>query len=496
MKENKFIKNIVFGFGGQIVVMVLGIIIPRIMITSYGSDVNGIVSTVTQIFSYMALLEAGISQAAKNALYKHIANKDQKGISYVVSLSRRYFRKVTVVYGIGVMLLSFITPILLKSSVDKMTIFFIVFWEGLSGVISFYYIETDIALLTADGRGYVNNGINVVNKTISYIVKIVMAYFGMNIALLQFVYFFITIIKVVFYRGYVNKTYPWLRYDAAPKTAKLPDRNAYIVTEIAWTIFSSTDMIVLSTFVSTQLASVYSIYNLVFANINNLLSTVFYSINYLLGQTYHENIKRYEKMHDAFNSLFFGSMTALMCIAYILIIPFIKLYTNGVTDINYINQELPLLFCLVQLFSWSRYVTGALSSIAGYAKRVSYISLAEAIINITLSIALVHRYSIVGVLIATVVALPLKVIYLTWLSDKKILKRSYGKTIIILGVNAALFVVTVLLKDYMGIEPTSYGQFVVYGIVLTLVYLTLSTVLNSIANPDVFVFVRNKLKRM
>ena len=48
----------------------------------------------------------------------------------------------------------------------------------------------------------------------------------------------------------------------------------------------------------------------------------------------------------------------------------------------------------------------------------------------------------------------------------------------------------------MGIEPTSYGQFVVYGIVLTLVYLTLSTVLNSIANPDVFVFVRNKLKRM
>lgn len=125
---------------------------------------------------------------------------------------------------------------------------------------------------------------------------------------------------------------------------------------------------------------------------------------------------------------------------------------------------------------------------------IEYMS--EAIINITLSIALVHRYSIVGVLIATVVALPLKVIYLTWLSDKKILKRSYGKTIIILGVNAALFVITVLLKDYMGIEPTSYGQFVVYGIVLTLVYLTLSTVLNSIANPDVFVFVRNKLKRM
>lgn len=494
MKKNKFIKNVIFGFGGQIVVMVLGIIIPRIMITSYGSDINGIVSTVTQIFSYMALLEAGISQAAKNALYKHIANKDQDSISYVVSLSRRYFRNVTAVYGIGVMLLSCIIPIILKSNVDKTTIFFIVFWEGLSGVISFYYIETDIALLTADGRGYVNNGINVVNKTISYIIKIVMAYFGMNIALLQFVYFFITIIKVVFYRGYVNKEYPWLRYDTTPKTAKLPDRNAYIITEIAWTIFSSTDMIVLSTFVSTQLASVYSIYNLVFANLNNLLSTVFYSINYLLGQTYHENIKRYEKIHDAFNSLFLGSMTSLMCITYILIIPFIRLYTNGVTDVDYINQELPLLFCLVQLFSWSRYVTGALTSIAGYAKRVSYISLIEAIINITLSIVLVHKYSIVGVLIATVVALPLKVIYLAWLSDKKILHRSYYRTIVILGVNAALFIGTVILKEYIAVEPITYGQFFVDGIVLILVYLILSVVLNSIANPDIFMFIRKKLK--
>ncbi len=495
MKENKFIKNIVFSFGGQIVVMVLGIIIPRIMITSYGSDVNGIVSTVTQIFSYMALLEAGISQAARNALYKHIANKDKDGISYVVSLSRRYFRRVTIVYGIGVMLLSSITPVILKSNVDKMTIFFIVFWEGLSGVISFYFIETDIALLTADGRGYINNGINVVNKTISYVVKIVMAYFGMNIALLQFVYFFITIIKVVYYRGYVNKEYPWLRYDTAQKTAKLPDRNAYIVTEIAWTIFSSTDMIVLSTFVSTQLASVYSIYNLVFANINNLLSTVFYGINYLLGQTYHENIERYEKIHDTFNSLFFGSMTVLMCITYILIIPFIKLYTNGVTDVDYINQELPLLFCLVQLFSWSRYVTGALSSIAGYAKRVSYISLIEAITNITLSVVLVHKYSIVGVLIATVVALPLKVLYLTWLSDKKILNRSFYKTFAILGTNAALFVGTVIAKEHIGIEPTTYGQFVVDGIILTFIYLIFGGVLNTIANPDVFTFVRKKLKK-
>lgn len=52
--------------------------------------------------------------------------------------------------------------------------------------------------------------------------------------------------------------------------------------------FSSTDMIVLSTFISTQAASVYSVYNLVFSNLNLLLNTVYSSVSYILGQTYYK----------------------------------------------------------------------------------------------------------------------------------------------------------------------------------------------------------------
>ena len=74
--KSKLAKNIVTGFGGQLIAIVLGLIVPRLLITNYGSDVNGLLSTVTQIFTYMALLEAGIGQAAKNALYKPINEKN------------------------------------------------------------------------------------------------------------------------------------------------------------------------------------------------------------------------------------------------------------------------------------------------------------------------------------------------------------------------------------------------------------------------------------
>ena len=333
--KSKLAKNIVTGFGGQLIAIVLGLIVPRLLITNYGSDVNGLLSTVTQIFTYMALLEAGIGQAAKNALYKPINEKNVTEINNVISVARSYFRRITLLYGIGVILLSIILPFVLKTNIDSFTVFLIVMFEGLSGVVSFYFIQTPSILISVDGKNYVNNEITLVNKIVSYIIKIVMASMGIKIVFLQFAYFLITIAKVLFYEYYFRKNYKWIKFQKCKKEEKLKDRNSYIITEIAWTIFSSTDMIVLSMFVSTQLSSVYSIYNMIFVNLNMLLSAVYNSLNYMLGYSYHGGIKKYEKMHDSFTIIFRGIMTILMSVCYILTVPFVNLYTRGVTDINY-----------------------------------------------------------------------------------------------------------------------------------------------------------------
>lgn len=495
MKKKEFFKNIIVGFGGQLILMILGIIIPRIMIVSYGSDVNGLLSTITQIFTYLVLLEAGIGQAAKNTLYKYLVSNDKDSVSRIVIVAKKYYAKITIYYGLAVLCLATIAPFVLKSNVDKITIFLIIILEGLSGVISFYFIETDIALLNADGKGYINNSINVLNRIIGYIVKIFMASFKLSIVTLQLAYFLITILKVIVYRIYINKQYPWLRSDINTENEVLKDRNAFVLTEIAWTIFSSTDMIVLSMFMSTTASSVYAVYNIVFSNINNIFSTVFHSISYVLGKLYHESIQKYIKIHDSFNSIFIGGMTVLLCVTYLLIIPFIQLYTKGVTDVNYINVSLPLLFCLVQLFSWTRYVTGQLSSIAGYAKPVSKISVIEAITNLILSVLLVNIYGITGVVAATVAALPVKVIYLTWLSDKVILKRSFKKTLKIIFVNYLLFFITVCFSKFLPISIKSFMQFIIYGVIFTLIYTVIGVVLNLLANKDCAKYCKTILKR-
>ena len=488
-------KNVIVGFVSQVIVMVFGIIVPRIVLVNYGSDINGLTSTVTQIFTYMALLEAGIGQASRNILFKYFAKKDKEGISRTASVAQSYYHRLTIVYGIAVIALSFLLPFIVKSEVDYWTIFFVTFFQGMAGVVSFYFIQNESTILSADGRSYFINSVETINRVLSYIVRIILAELKINIAVVQFSYFIITILKARMYDKFFRRKYKWIRIEKTDKKEKLPDRNSYILTEVAWTIFSSTDMIVLSTMVSTKASSVYSVYNMVFTAINSLLNAVYSSVNYELGLTYNKDIERYKKMHYAYMSTFVGAMTILMSTTYLLIIPFVKLYTRGVTDINYIYTSLPVMFCLVQIISWSRYIQGNLTGIAGYAKPTSYVSLIEALTNVILSIILVHHFGIPGVLFATVIALPLKVIYTTYISDHVVLHTSYWRSISILGINYLLFALTVLAGHYLKLNIGSYSFFILYGIVILAIASVIGIAVNLLVNKDCAILLKRLLNR-
>ena len=118
MRDKKIKRNILTGFVGQLIVIIIGFIVPRILITNYGSDTNGLLSTIAQIFTYMALLEAGIGQSAKNLLYKPFKDNDRDNISEVISIAKAYYRKFTIIYGVGVIILSLFLPYALKTNIQ------------------------------------------------------------------------------------------------------------------------------------------------------------------------------------------------------------------------------------------------------------------------------------------------------------------------------------------------------------------------------------------
>lgn len=485
MKKNKQeLINLLIGIFSQVIVMVLGFIVPKIFISAYGSDVNGLLSTIGQVFAYVALLETGMSMATRNALYKPLNEKNETDINKILSASKNYYRKASIIYVAIVLTLAFLLPLALKTSVDYWTVFLVILLEGMGSALFFYFIDTEICFLNTCGKTSVVNITTLIYRVLCYGIKIVLALLGINIIFIQLGFFIVSIVRVLLVRLYIKKKYGWVSTNEFEKGFKLPNRKAYLLTEVAWLVFSSTDTIVLSIFVSTAMSSVYAVYNMIFVAINALLTAIYEAISYKLGLTYNEDIEKYKRLHNLFNSFIISITTILISVTYWLTLPFISLYTAGIEDVNYIYEYLPLLFCLVQLLSWSRYVSGNLTSVGGKAKITSIVSLIEAILNIILSLVLVQFLGIYGVLIATVASLPIKVLFTHFLSEKVILKRKPWKTIAIFGANYTIFGLTVLLAHFISLNIDSYLMFVAYGFMFVGIYVVVVLGINLAVNRD------------
>ncbi|MGM9814108.1 MAG: hypothetical protein ACI32C_04355 [Candidatus Enteromonas sp.] len=482
-RRNSYL-NILTSVVSQVIILILGFLVPRVVMDHYGSDANGVLATVTQIFTYLALMEAGIGQATKNSLYGPIQSDNKPQISHCLSLAKRTYRKVSIIYGIAIITVAALLPLILKTNVSYVDICIYVLLEGISNVISFYCINTWSCFLDAAGKSYISNIVSVVYKIVVSLSRVLLALAGVRLMFIQTGFLAATLCQWLLLWLYMRKKYGWIDYHVPTDGEKLQDKNSYAVNSIAWTVFSSTDMIILSVVLSTQLASVYSVYSMVFTALSGFLNSVYFSLTYSLGQTYFESKEKYVKLHYKHHSFFLMLLTILMCVALWLTIPFVRLYTEGVDDVDYVYQYLPVLFSLVQFLSWCRYVPGNLVGIAGYAKKIVPASIAEAVINLALSFALVFPLGIYGVLIATVLALPIKVAYCTWLSDVVILQISMKKTIAIDFANFIVLAVTAVACFFVEIPTPNFGFFILYGLALTFGYSLILLGVNLIANRD------------
>ena len=75
-KDSRIKHNLISSLVYQVVLITLSFLLPRLYLENFGSEVNGVLSTIKQIFTYMVLLEAGVGLATTQALYKRIGEKN------------------------------------------------------------------------------------------------------------------------------------------------------------------------------------------------------------------------------------------------------------------------------------------------------------------------------------------------------------------------------------------------------------------------------------
>ena len=66
--------NMMASIGYEMVAVICGLILPRLILSTFGSSYNGITSSITQFLSCVTLLRAGIGGVTRASLYKPLAD--------------------------------------------------------------------------------------------------------------------------------------------------------------------------------------------------------------------------------------------------------------------------------------------------------------------------------------------------------------------------------------------------------------------------------------
>lgn len=493
-RPNKGVLNLVVGILSQIITLTLGILIPKIYVGNLGSEVNGLMTTVTQIFAYIALLEAGVGNTTLQALYKPLANKKKDDINSILAATDHYYKRTSVLYFIAVVILAILYPLAVNSNINKTVISLVILLTGIPGIINFLFQGKYKVLLQAEGKQYFVNFITTVVNIFQNIARIILVLSGFSIVAVQVSYCVFQILQMSIYAIYIKKKYKWIDLSVKKNTEALSQKNSVLIHQISGLIFSNTDNLVLSFFYGFNIVSIYSIYSLISGTISTLVNTLTDSFVYKMGYVYHKSIDDFEKLYD-FMECIIGVFTfSLVTVLYLLMTPFIKIYMAG-ADINYVDDKLVLLFVIYQVLNAGRKVPQNVINIAGHFEKTQNRALLEAGINLVLSLIFVPLYGIYGALLGTITALLYRTNDIIIYVNKYILMRSPLKTYMRWGTNILILVILSLVSKPHVVSINSFGIFVIYGFVLFLISLIIFLGTSIVRDYKVYSKVINKYLR-
>ena len=491
--RKKGLLNLIFSLSYKIVTMLLGIMIPILFITSYGSELNGLQSSVQQFFSYTMLLEAGVGSATLQSLYAPVRNGDRDKCNAYLAATSKYYNKVGIVYFIILAILSIGYALI----VNVETMVFIevcvyVLIAGATNGINFFYLAKLKLLISAEGDEYIVSALSMITYILTSVAKIILIYQGINIIILQVSHFAINMGVTGIYFAIAKKKYAWLTFKVSPDYTGMKQKNSALIHQISSLIFQNVDVLLLTFMCDLEVVSIYTIYKMIINMITTIIASIGDSVNFIFGREMNngdESHETYRTIIDIFNIFYSAIAFGLYVVVFLLILPFMRLYTVDM-DINYILPLLPWLYIAIEVLTVGREAMMRTITVAGHFKQTQWRAIAEAVINLGTSIiaVIICKYffgeigGLYGVLIGTIIAMLYRTIDINIYANKKILKRSSWGSFKVMLTNTVLFLVVVFLLKPMIPNISDYFQFVLNGIWITILVLVVFVVIQALLN--------------
>jgi len=406
MRERYSILNVAAGVAGNVVVLLLAFVQRMIFIRCLSEEYLGLNSLFPNILSVLSIAETGIGSAMVYSMYKPVAQGDREHMLRLMNLNRRLYQwAAAVVTVLGLLLLPFLnTFVEAGTEIPHLRLIFLLY---LFNSVSTYFLDYKNSILLAYQRAYYRLAVSYACNAIQQVLQSFILIATRNFILFLSIQLLSQLAVNIIVSRKVDQDYPYLKLGK-----ELPDRaecreiarnvGAMCIHTTSGTIKYCTDNILISIFVGLTKVGLFSNYQLIYTAAKALLEKIYVGFDASIGNLgateSGEKVYGVFKNLDFFVFLLYGYATVGL---FVMCSPLIEL-TFG--------EKYLLPFSVSCLLAADFYLSGVRQIMLEFRTALGLFwrdrskSVAESVVNLTLSLLLAGRYGIVGVLLGTVIS--------------------------------------------------------------------------------------------
>ena len=479
----------------EFVTLISGLIMPRLILSYFGSTSNGLVSSITQFLGFSTILRAGLGGAIRAALYRPIEQNDNEGISAIMAATERHMNKICIIIAVGILGFACIYPFFVIGEYSWLYAFTMVLVIGSGTLVeNLFGIKCQI-LLQADQKYYISTFTMVIGNVFVSLVSALIIVCGGSMHLVKIGAVFAAFIKPLLLNWYVRRHYT-INWKAKPNENAISQRWNAFFQQVAVVVNENVSLVILTILQPLSAVSVFTVHSMVVFNIRAIVNSFTAGINSTFGSMIaseeHENLK---------NTLFFSEwlIFAIGCVLYsvtaVMLTPFVSLYTASITDVDYYQPMFGMLMVVCSLIASTRLPYQMLTEGAGKFRETRNGAILEVVVNIGVSVLAVLEFGFIGVLIGTLFAGTIRTLEYAIFSTKKILKSSLLRIVRHYIILIITFASCYSLGKIICLECTTYIRWIISAVIVFLSSALVVVVVSLLLYRKQFMTLFDSIKR-
>lgn len=464
----------------QVTTIICGFILPRLILGHFGTEVNGLLNSITQFLAVIAFLELGVGAVVQSSLYKPLAAKDNIAVSKVITSADKFFRRLGYILAIYVVVMLFYYPYLVKQNFSFTFTATLIVAISIRSFAQYFFGIVNRLLLLADQKAY----IQYIAQTAAVIANTVGCYiliaFDCSVQVVYGLTSLIFFLQPLAIHLYIKRSYVLdrqIHYDVEPIKQKWNG----VAQHIASVILSSSDSIVLTTFSTLVNVSIYTVYYLPMSGARLMIMSMISGINALIGNLWaKQDFAELRKVFAWTEWSIHTGTTLIFTLTAILIVPFVQVYTHGVNDANYMQPLFGVLLVAANSGNCLRLPYNIMILAAGHYKQTQHNYIIAAVMNITISIVCVIQFGLIGVALGTSAAMVYQTVWMAWYNSKNFIQWPMKNFFKQIGVDAVSAVGIFAVGSYFSLSAVGYVSWVILAMKVTACGIIVGAIVNYV----------------